>query len=319
MSRSAPARQHIDRWALVAAGVTVVLWSSAFMVIRDEAPYFSATGLALGRLLVGSLVLGLILVVRGEGLPPRAAWPGILGSGVLWFGVYMVALNSGEQRIDAGTAALVVNTSPILMAVLGGWLLREGFPPRLMAGIAVAFLGAVVIGLASAGADRALLIGVLLCLLAAVGSAAGVVSQKPALRHASALQSTTFGCLIGAVACLPFASGLLTDLASAPPRAVLEAVYLGLFPTAIAFYTWAYALSRTTVGRMGATTYIVPALVVGMSWPFLHEAPPPLALAGGALCLLGVFVSRGKPRQRPADTASGERNDQQHDRADEQC
>ena len=314
MSERTAAGRQLDPRALVAAGVTVVLWASAFVVIRDEAPYFSPAALALGRLLVGSLALGVTLIVRGEGWPPRSAWPGILASGVLWFGVYMVALNSGEQRIDAGTAALVVNTGPILIAVLGGWLLKEGFPPRLLAGIAVAFLGAVVIGLASSHAGRASLAGVLLCLLAAVGSAAGVIAQKPALRHASALQITMFGCLVGAVVCLPFGGGdLIAGVTHAPPRAVLEVVYLGLFPTAIAFSTWAYALSRTTAGRMGSTTYIVPALVVGISWLFFHEVPSLLALAGGALCLLGVFVSRN----RPATTVPAKRNDRQHDRANE--
>ena len=69
-------------------------------------------------------------------------------------------------------------------------------------------------------------------------------------------------------------------------------VYLGLFPTALAFTTWAYALSRTTAGKMGATTYAVPALVVLMSWAVLGEVPGWLTLLGGVLCLGGVAVSR---------------------------
>ncbi|MCP9971599.1 EamA family transporter [Actinomadura madurae] len=78
-------------------------------------------------------MLGALLLVRREGLPPRGAWPGIITAGVLWFGAYMVALNWGEQLVDAGTAALVVNIGPILIALLGGWLLKEGLPPRLLA------------------------------------------------------------------------------------------------------------------------------------------------------------------------------------------
>ncbi len=69
-------------------------------------------------------------------------------------------------------------------------------------------------------------------------------------------------------------------------------VYLSVFPTAVAFTTWAYALSRTTAGRMGATTYLVPPLAVLMGWMVLGEVPPALALLGGALCLVGVAVSR---------------------------
>ncbi|GAB2606304.1 membrane protein [Paractinoplanes abujensis] len=283
--------------AVAAASVTVVFWASAFVGIRAAAPYFSPGSLALGRLLSGSVVLVLFLAVRRQGLPPRAAWPGIVVSGVLWFGLYMVALNWGEELVDAGTAAMVVNVGPALMALLAGWLLHEGFPPRLLAGIAVSFAGAVVVGLSMSGGGRASVLGVLLCLVAAVTYASGVVAQKPALRHATALQATTFGCLIGALACLPFAGQLLGDLADAPLPATLNVIYLGVFPTAVAFTTWAYALARTTAGKMGSTTYAVPVVVILLSWLILDEVPTALACAGGALCLAGVAVSRSRPRK----------------------
>ena len=284
---------RVGRRALAAAGVTVVLWASAFVAIRSGGRYFDAGALALGRLLAGSVVLVAVWLVRGDGLPPRAAWPGIACTGVLWFGVYMVALNWGEQRVDAGTAAMIVNIGPVLIALLGGWLLHEGFPRRLLAGMAVSFAGAVVVGLAESGSGRAPLLGVAACLLAAASYATAVVSQKPALRHASALQITTFGCLIGTAATLPFAGRLVSQVAAAPVPATLDLVYLGVFPTALAFTTWAYALSRTTAGKMGATTYIVPALVVVMAWALLGQTPRPLSYLGGALCLAGVAVSRG--------------------------
>jgi len=145
---------------------------------------------------------------------------------------------------------------------------------------------------------RASVLGVLLCVVAAMAYAAGVVSQKPGLRHASALQMTTFGCLIGAVACLPFAGQLVSQLGRAPLSATLNMLYLGLFPTALAFTTWAYALARTTAGKMGATTYVVPTLTVLMSWVALREIPGWLTLLGGVLCLAGVAVSRGWGKRR---------------------
>ncbi|GAA3142353.1 DMT family transporter [Planomonospora alba] len=295
MEQNTTGGPRAGRLALAAAGVTVLLWASAFVGIRSAGEHYSPGALALGRLLVGTLVLAAILVARREGWPPRAAWPGILGSGVLWFGLYMVALNWGEREVDAGTAAMVVNIGPILIALLGGLLLGEGFPPRLMAGMAVSFAGAVVVGVSmSGGDDGSSVLGVLLCLAAAVLYAAGVVCQKPALRHGSALQVTTFGCAVGTAACLPFAGQLAAEAARAPLPATLNMVYLGVFPTALAFTTWAYALARTTAGKMGATTYVVPALVVLMSWLVLDEVPGWLTVAGGALCLAGVAVSRGE-------------------------
>jgi drug/metabolite transporter (DMT)-like permease len=294
-----------------AATVTVVLWASAFVSIRSAGGHFSPGALALGRLLVASLALGVMWLFSGDGWPPRAAWPGIIGSGVLWFGLYMIALNWGEREVDAGTAAMVVTIGPILIALLGGWLLREGFPRRLGAGMAVSLAGAIVVGLSEAassgvassgvassgaGGGRSPVIGVMLCVVAAVCYAAGVVFQKPALGHASAVQVTTFGCFAGTVACLPFAGQLVSQLGSASAGDTLNVVYLGLFPTMLGFTAWAYALARTPSGKMGATTYAVPGLVVLMSWLILGQVPRWLTLAGGALCLVGVAVSRGKKR-----------------------
>ncbi|MGP9021707.1 DMT family transporter [Streptomyces sp. BR1] len=292
---SHPARSS-QRLALGAVGISVVLWASAFVSIRSAGAAYSPGALALGRLLAGTAVLGAVLVFRREGLPPRAAWPGIAVSGLLWFGLYMVVLNWGEQQVDAGTAAMVVNIGPILIALLSARFLGERLPPRLVAGMGVSFTGAVAVGLSMSGDGGASVLGVALCLLAAVTYAAGVVAQKPALHHGSALQVTFFGCLVGAVACLPFTGQLVSDAADAPLKATLNMVYLGVFPTALAFTTWAYALARTTAGRMGATTYVVPALVVLMSWLILDEVPGWLTLVGGALCLTGVAVSRSRPR-----------------------
>ncbi|MER7172091.1 DMT family transporter [Streptomyces mesophilus] len=303
MTTSPPVSRRSELLALGAASITVVLWASAFVSIRSAGEAYSPGALALGRLLAGAVTLGAFLLIRREGLPPKAAWPGIAISGLLWFGLYMVVLNWGEQKVDAGTAALVVNVGPLVMALLAGWLLKEGLPKRLLAGMAVSFLGAAVVGLSMSGEGNASLLGVLLCLLAAVSYAGGVVAQKPSLKHASPLQVTTFGCLIGAVACLPFSGVLLSELGDAPVSGTLNMVYLGIFPTALAFTTWAYALARTTAGKMGATTYAVPAIVVLMSWLALDEVPGWLTLLGGAICLAGVGVSRSKGRSRVVATA----------------
>ena len=300
MSQPSANESRGQRLALVAIGVTMLLWASAFVGIRAAAPYFSSGALALGRLLVAAAVLVAILLVRREGLPPRAAWPAIAGSGVLWFALYQVALNWGEEEVDAGTAAMIIGVAPILVAALSGTLLGEQISRFLVIGLAVAVAGTVLIGLSVSGSTDDSLGGVLLCLAAAVAAAGGVLLQKPALRKASAAQVTTFGCVVGAVACLPFTGQLVTQLGDAEPSAILNMVYLGVFPTALAFSTWAYALARTPASTMGITTFLVPALAIVMSWLVLGEVPSWLAIAGGALCLAGVGISRRRARP-PAD------------------
>jgi drug/metabolite transporter (DMT)-like permease len=284
--------RHTGLIATTAIAVTVTLWASAFVGIRAAGVQFAAGPLALGRLLVGCLVLGVFTVARREPLPDRRDVPLICVCGLLWFGLYNVALNAAEQRVDAGTAAMLVNIGPILVAVLAGLLLGEGFPRPLVAGCAVAFSGVAVIGLATARSGISFGTGPLLCVVAAAAYASGVVAQKVVLRRVTALQTTFLCCAVGAVACLPFGPSLAHELAHASTSRIAWVVYLGVFPTSLAFTTWAYGLARTDAGRLGVTTYIVPPLSILLGWIILAEAPPALAFAGGALCLCGVAISR---------------------------
>ncbi|HEV3001091.1 MAG TPA: DMT family transporter [Solirubrobacteraceae bacterium] len=281
---------------VLAGVITVVLWASAFVGIRAAGEDLDGGPLALGRLAVASVVLGAIVVARRGYATLRALTGRDLGAvvvcGLLWFGAYNVALNEGEQRVDAGTAAMLTNVGPILIALLAGVVLREGFPRTLFRGLAIAFAGAVVIGLATREQSTDAAWGALLCLAAAALYAGGVVSQKPVLARHSPLDVTFVACLVGTLVCLPFAPELAGDLRDADAGAVAWTAYLGAFPTAIAFTTWAYALRHTTAGKMGALTYLVPPLVVLLAWAVLEETPPVAALAGGALCLAGVAWTR---------------------------
>ncbi|SMO69347.1 Threonine/homoserine efflux transporter RhtA [Geodermatophilus aquaeductus] len=283
---------------LAAVAVTVLAWASAFIGIRAVGADLSPGALALGRLLVGTVVLALLSLGRGWVAPTRREWRLLALCGIGWFAVYNVALNAAEQHLDAGTTAMLVNAAPILIAVLAGVWLGEGFPRWLVAGLAVAFAGVLLIGLAGRGSGGDLL-GVLLCLVAAVTYAVGVVAQKPVLRRLPPLQVTATACAIGTVCCLPWAGALVSDLATAPASSVLGMAYLGAVPTALAFSTWAYALARTEAGRLGVTTYLVPPLVVLLSWLLLDEVPPALAVVGGGVCLVGVAVSRRRSPARP--------------------
>src|SRR5579872_110370 len=288
---TAPA-ERTDTCALVAALVTVTLWASAFVGIRKVAQTFSPEALALGRLSIATLALGAVAVVRREPLPSKRDLPWIAFTGVFWFGLYNIALNEAERRVDAGTAAMLVNVGPILIAAIAGLVLHEGFPRRLLAGCAIAFAGVVVIGSATSKHGLTPSWGAVLCLVAAVFYAAGVVAQKPLLARNSPLTITWLACAFGTLVCLPFAGRLASQLPHAHASTIGWIVWLALGPMALGFLTWGYALARTTAGKMGSTTYLVPPIAILMGWALLGETPPVLALAGGAFCLTGVAYAR---------------------------
>ncbi|WP_232248044.1 DMT family transporter [Streptacidiphilus rugosus] len=306
-SSDSPSSARSARLAAGAAGLTVVLWASAFVGIRSAGHDLSPGALALLRLAVATLLLGGMVVARREPLPSRRDLPRIIAVGLLWFGAYNVMLNAAEQRVDAGTASMLVNISPILIALIAAAVLREGLTKALVLGMLVSFSGVLVIGFGSSRHGGTDYLGVLLCFASAVVYAVAVVVQKPVLTQVSALQTTFLACAVGTVACLPFAPQLLHEIPRAHSSAIAWAVYLGAAPTAVAFTTWAYALARTSAGKLGVTTYLVPPISILLGWLMLSETPSWVSVGGGLLCLGGVAVARftRKPdAARPAQSGS---------------
>jgi drug/metabolite transporter (DMT)-like permease len=285
---------------LAAAGTTLVLWASAFVVIRHLGETVPWGALSLGRLLIAAVALGILVFRRTPTWPKRRDWPLLLACGIFWFGVYNLALNASEQRIDAGTAALIVQIGPIIVALLATVFLGEQMTSWLLVGLGVGFVGVVIIGRASSQSATGDLLGVLLAAVAAVTYAIGVLAQKPLLGRLPGLEVTWLAVVLGAVVCLPWAGELVDVTRTASAPTLLWILYLGLAPTAIAFSTWAYALSRTNAGSLSVTTFLVPLIATLIAWLLLGEVPPALAFVGGALCVVGVFLTRRKPRTVPS-------------------
>lgn len=289
---------------VAALATTLVLWASAFVGIRHLGETFSPGALSLGRLVVGALALGVtLLLARSWRRPTRREALSMAAIGVLWFGIYNLALNAGERLVDAGTAATIIQVSPVLIALLSVPLLGERLSVPLVAGMAVAFAGVALIGLSHSGSQGGDVLGVVLCLLAAITYAVSLILQKPLLDRLSALQVTWVACTVGAVSTLPFAGDLVGQAAEASAADLGWLVYLGVFPTAVAFTTYAYALRHVPASRLGVSTYLVPPLTALMSWALLAEVPPAITWLGGALCLLGVALTRARVRRRPRPDA----------------
>ena len=124
---------------------------------------------------------------------------------MLWFGLYNVALNTAERTIDAGTAVMLVNVSPILIAVLGGLLLHKGFREGFWSVTPSCLLEPA---LATSSHGPTVGVGALLCLVAAAAYAAALILDKPC---SPALAATCLACSVGAVCCLPFAGQLVIE------------------------------------------------------------------------------------------------------------
>jgi len=283
-------------WLPVAAGgVTLVMWASAFVVIRHVAHDVSPGALGAGRLLVAALVVLPLVLRRGWVRPNRREWALLAAGGVGWFGVYNLALNAGERHVDAGTAAMIIQIGPVIVALLAVPLFGERLHAWLLGGMVVGFAGVAVIARGSSTGADASLAGVALVLVAAVMYAVGVLTQKVLLRRLPSVQVVFVSFLMGALICLPF-SGDLPGIVADGGAELWWIVYLGVFPTAVAFTTWAYALTHTDAGALSLTTFLVPGIATLVAWLTIDEVPPTLSFVGGALAIVGVLMTRRKPR-----------------------
>ena len=265
----------------------LVLWASAFAGIRAALAGLSPGHVVLLRFLVASGAL-LIYAALLRLPPPRAKdLPYFFFLGLLGVFGYHTALTYGEVTVTAGSAGLLIATAPIFIALFARLFLGERLERGAWLGMGLAFLGSALIAIGE-GEGIGLDPGAFLVLLAAVSGSLYFVLQKPLFSRYPAATISVYTMVLGTLPLFVFSPGFLEALKKAPPEATYSAVYLGLFPGALAYMLWIKALERVPASLLGSTLYLNPALALFFAWLWLKEMPHPLALLGGALALVGV-------------------------------
>lgn len=275
----------------IALAISIILWASAFVGIRAGLKGYSPGALALLRFLVASVCM-IFVYWR---LPKRERFQRkdfclLLLFGAVGLGGYNVFLNYGELAVSAGVASFIVSQSPLLTMLFAIIFLREGFNPLTLFGILISIFGVGLITL-SQDSDVKFDVGLIFLLLATLLNGLYSVLQKPFLDKYHAVDVTVFIIWGGTLALLVYTPSLLQDVKTAPLSATLAVVYLGIFPAAVAYIAWSYALAAIPASTCSTFLYFMPVFATILGWLVLGEVPPLLSLIGGLVALFGVWIA----------------------------
>ena len=281
-----------------------MFWSSAFPAVKFSLDYYSPAALMLFRFLVASALLLAYCAIKKVPLPEKRDLPMFALCGFTGVFLYMWAFNTGTDMVTSGISGFIIASVPVFTLILSILFLKEKSGLMVWTGVLVSFAGIVIIA-ATQVTDFQLNAGIWLLLAAAVFGSIFIVTQRQLLKKYSVMQVTAYPIAIGTLFMCIFAPSLIRELPAAPMAANMVVVYLGLFPAAIAYFLWGYAL-----GKAEKTVYITnflylsPFLAVLLAFFWLGERLPPLAFVGGVVVVAGMVLA--KIRRRPENEENPE-------------
>lgn len=287
-------------WGVLAATLSSALGGASIGVTRYVVDDVDPLAIGAFRFGLGFAFLLPVALINSSKWPARADWLAVAGLGLLFFAVFPILFNASLIMTTAARGSLGLSTLPLLTLMVAASLGVEGLTARKTTGVLIAMIGvalALLSGLTSAppGAWR----GDALMLCAAICMAFYSVWSRPFIRRSGPLQFTTMGMGVGAIVLIGIsaAKGSFAPVAHFGPPQWSAMLYLGLFGSALTFFLWSFALSRTTPTRVAISITVNPVAAASVGAILLDEPVGWSLIAGVSAVAIGIWIAttEGQP------------------------
>ncbi len=289
------------------AFVTVLLWGSGFPFTRVIGDQISSFNLGLIRCALAAVILLIIGAFTGMRKPfslKDCGW--FLISGAAGYSIYFIFFNLGLETLSSSEGSVICATTPILTSIAVYKLYKEKINIIGWLSIAAAFIGVVILLFGdsifgSGDSGFGIGIGVLwMFLCALVFAIYNVLNRMLSEKGYTAMEIATWSAVFGAIEMLGFLPGTIQDVAGATMGANLAAIYLGILPSAFAYYLWSKSISLAErTSEASNYLFINPLIATIIALLMLHEVPDIGTFIGGAVIIISViiFSTKGNPEE----------------------
>jgi drug/metabolite transporter (DMT)-like permease len=274
------------------------VWAGSFIVVDITTKEMDPIDLGFLRFLVATPLMILLVIIRKKPLLlPKKELPWLIILGLTGVTLLYLLQFLGIHFTNAPTAAVLINTNVIFIAILSNLFLHETLTIRRVAGITLSFIGVFVIMFSDISKqalsfDNLFFIGSILMLLSAFCWALYSFVGKRLLKTYDEFVITTYAFGLGTLFYLPFVVLHLGPvLQQTSLNGWLAVLYLALICTLFGYLGWYYALKRIDASKAAVFLNLIPLFTILISF-FLGTSLTWFFLLGAALILYGVYITQ---------------------------
>jgi len=275
----------------LAAMLATFLWASAFPATRYALQYYSPVSLMVMRFSAASITLGIVGIIRGMRLPKLKDLPWFVASGLTGVLLYSYLFNTGSVTVPAGVSSFIIASSPVFTLLLTRLFLKEIVKPTCWIGVLISFCGLAVVTLTQT-TEFSFDIGVVLVIFAALSSGTYSTVMRVLTKTYTALEATTYTIIAGTIGTLFFLPTAIREIPDSNLTVNLLVVFMGVFPAALAYLAWSYALSKAIkTAHVTVFSYLIPLISALLAYVWLNETLSIYTLIGGLVIIGGMLLT----------------------------